>query len=148
MGKVGYSAMPQHIFLAAHHAQDVWLEVLVVSKRHGVTKLVIALYVGKAVFLPVFGVAGALEKIAKLLALNCHGLKKITLHMLELMNNYKKFKTALPAQQNTKKAAPKVNEYLAQPVKCYFIVTPRWGSVLLPRVGWTGNYQPLVCVRV
>ena len=57
-------------------------------------------------------------------------------------------KTALPVQQNTKKAAPEVNEYLAQPVKCYFIVTPRWGSVLLPHVGWTGNYQPLVCVRV
>ena len=37
-------------------------------------------------------------------------------------------KTALPTQQNTKKAAPEVNEYLAQPVKCYFIVTPSVGQ--------------------
>ena len=46
-------------------------------------------------------------------------------------------KTALPVQQNTKKAAPEVNEYLAQPVKCYFIVAPGGAAFCCP--AWVGQ---------
>ena len=88
LGKVSHTAMPQHIFLASHHAHDVRLEVLVAGKRNGILKLIIALNVGKAIFLPVFGVAGVFEQIGELLALHCLGVADVTRNFFEAALEY------------------------------------------------------------